>query len=55
MVTVAEIAAYLGVTPGYIRQIVATYRIQRVGRYGRAHLYRVADIMRHTGHADRLA
>lgn len=55
MVTVVELAAYLGVTPGYIRQIVAVYAIQPAGRHGRAHLYWVTDITRHTGHADRLA
>lgn len=55
MVTVMEIAAYLGVTPGYIRQVIAAWGIQPVGRFGRARLYRVTDIMRHTGHADRLA
>jgi hypothetical protein len=55
MVTISDIAAYLGVTPGYIRQIVAIYAIHPAGRYGRAHLYWVADITRHTGHSDRLA
>ena len=55
MVTVVEIAAYLGVTPGYIRQIVALFDIRPAGRHGRASLYWVTDITRHTGHADRLA
>lgn len=55
MVTAVEIAAYLGVTPGYIRQVIAAHHIRRAGRNGRANLYRVTDIMRHTGHTDRLA
>lgn len=55
MVTVVEIAAYIGVTPGYVRQVIAVHHIRRVGRHGRANLYRVSDIMRHTGHTDRLA
>lgn len=55
MFTVPMIAAYLGVTPGYVRQLIAKHKIAPAGRIGRAHLYWVVDITRHTGHGDRLA
>lgn len=50
----AEIAAYLGVTPGYVRRVVAEQRIAPTGRQGRAYLYRLGDVTRHTGSHDRL-
>lgn len=55
MVTSKEIAAYLGVSAGFVRRVIAEQRIEPVGRKGRAHLYRVSDIIRHTGARDRLA
>lgn len=54
MLTAAEIAAYLGVTPGYVRKVVATKGIQAAGKRGQAHLFDIDDILRHTGVHDRV-
>lgn len=53
MLTSEEIAAFLGVTPGYVRRVIAERRITAAGRRGRAHLYWVDDVTRHTGVHDR--
>lgn len=55
MLTAAEIAAFLGVTPGRVRQIVSKHAIPRRGRRGRAPTYDVREVVRHTGVTDRLA
>lgn len=53
-VTVVEIAAYLGVTPARIRQIVAEHQIPARGQRWKAKLYEPMDIIRHAGAHDRL-
>jgi hypothetical protein len=55
MLTAAEIAAWLGVSAGRVRQVVAKHSIKANGKRGRMHTYRLDDITRHTGHSDRLA
>jgi hypothetical protein len=55
MVTVAELAAYLGVTPSAVRHVVRRHGIQPVGARWKAKLYDVQEVLRHTGHHDRLA
>lgn len=55
MVTVAEIAAYLGVTPSAIRHVVRRHGIRPVGHSWKAKLYAPAEVLRHTGHRDRLS
>lgn len=54
LVTVKEIAAYLGVTESAVRQVVRRKDIKRqgTGHYGAA-LYWAADVLDHTGHAVR--
>lgn len=55
MLTAAEIAAYLGVTSGRVRQVIAEHGIQSAGRRGRAWLYDIDAVVRHTGASDRVA
>jgi hypothetical protein len=55
VLTAAEIAAYLGVTPGRVRQLIVQHCVAATGRRGRASLYAVDDIVRHTGARDRVA
>ena len=47
--TVVYIAAYLGITPARVRQIVAQYEIQPTGARWKAKLYNPRDIFRHAG------
>lgn len=47
--TVVDIAAYLGVTPRRVRQIVAEHDIQPTGHRWKAKLYDPRDIFRHAG------
>lgn len=54
-VTAAEAAAFLGITPGAVRQIVSRNQIPAAGTEGRAKLYWMHDITRHAGTDDRLA
>lgn len=53
--TVVELAAYLGVTPSAVRQTVRRHGIQSRGQRWKAKLYDPHDVLRHTGHSDRLA
>jgi DNA-binding transcriptional MerR regulator len=55
VVTVAELAAYLGITPSAVRHIVRRHRIQPRGQRWKAKLYDPHDVLRHTGRHDRLA
>jgi hypothetical protein len=55
VVTVAELAAYLGVTPSAVRQVVRRHGIQARGQRWKAKLYDPHDVLRHTGRRDRLA
>jgi excisionase family DNA binding protein len=55
VLTVAELAAYLGLSPSRIRHIVADHGIRSPGRKGKAKVYRPGDVLRHTGRHDRLA
>jgi hypothetical protein len=44
--TVVDLAAYLGVTPARVRQIIATHHIQPVGVRWKAKLYDPHVVMR---------
>lgn len=52
-VTTAEAAAYLGVSPGAIRQIVRRNQIPSAGQRGRAKLYWMHHIAQAAGAHDR--
>lgn len=54
MLTAAELAAYLGVTASAIRHLVRRHAIPSTGQRWKAKLYDPADVLRHTGHHDRL-
>ena len=55
VLTAAEIAAFIGVTPAAIRQVVHRHGIRPAGRgRHRAKLYRAQDVLQHTGTRDRL-
>lgn len=47
--TVVDIAAYLGVTPARVRQIVAEHGIKPTGTRWKAKLYDPRDVFRHSG------
>lgn len=47
--TVVDIAAYLGITPRRVRQIVAEHGIEPTGRRWKAKLYDPHDVFRHAG------
>lgn len=47
--TVVDIAAYLGITPRRVRQIVAEHHIQPTGQRWKANLYNPRDIFQHAG------
>lgn len=47
--TVVDIAAYLGVTPARVRQIVAQHEIQPTGTRWKAKLYDPREVFRHAG------
>lgn len=55
LLTVAELAVYLGVTPSGVRQIIRRNGIKPVSRRWKAHLYRPADVLQHADTFDRLA
>lgn len=55
LVTVKELAAFLGMTESGVRQVVRRHRVARAGTgRNRAALYRAGDVLRHTGKRDRL-
>lgn len=45
--TVVDIAAYLGVTPSRVRQIVAQHNITPTGHRWKAKLYDPREVIRH--------
>lgn len=47
--TVVDIAAYLGVTPRRVRQIVAEHDIAPTGHRWKAKLYDPREVIRHAG------
>ena len=47
--TVVDIAAYLGVTPSRVRQIVAEHNIAPTGQRWKAKLYDPREVFRHAG------
>jgi hypothetical protein len=47
--TVVDIAAYLGVTPARVRQIIAAHHITPTGQRWKAKLYDPRDVFRHAG------
>lgn len=51
--TAAEIAAFLGITAGAVRQIIRRKDVDHVGKIGRAKLYDPAEVLRHAGTHDR--
>lgn len=53
LLTVAEIAVFLGITAAGVRQIVKRNNIGHRGKLGRAKLYDVRDVVRHAGAHDR--
>jgi hypothetical protein len=55
LVTVTELAAYLGITPSGVRDVIRRHHIQAAGHRWKAKLYHATDVLRHTGHHDRLA
>lgn len=55
MLTVVELAAYLGVTPNAIHQAIRRHGIRPWGKRGKANLYNAREVLRHTGRHDRLA
>lgn len=54
LMTVKEIAAYLGVTEQAVRNVVMRKGVRRKGSRWKAALYDPNDILQHTGHDDRL-
>lgn len=44
---VVDLAAYLGVTPARVRQIIAQHEIQPVGSAWKAKLYDPNEVLRH--------
>lgn len=52
-VGVKLIAAYLGVTPARVRQIIATHQIKPVGTAWKAKMYDATEVIRHAGSHDR--
>lgn len=56
VLTVAEIAAVLGITPSGVRQIVrrSNGEIRPIGKRGRAKIYDPQQFIRHAGGHDRL-
>ena len=53
--TAAELAAFLGVTPARVRQIVAEHHIRPTGQRWKAKLYDPREVLRHAGPHDRIA
>lgn len=51
--TVAELAAFLGLTPSGLRNIISRKQIQPVGKRGKANVYDPAEVLRHAGVHDR--
>jgi hypothetical protein len=47
--TVIDIAAYLGVTPARVRQIIAEHHIAPTGQRWKAKLYDPREVFRHAG------
>lgn len=47
--SVVDLAAYLGVTPARVRQIVAQHNIQPTGQRWKAKLYDPQEVFRHAG------
>jgi hypothetical protein len=45
--TVVDLAAYLGVTPARVRQVIAQHGIQPVGRSWKAKLYDPREVIGH--------
>lgn len=44
---VVDLAAYLGVTPARVRQVIAEHQIQPVGTRWKAKLYDPVEVLRH--------
>ena len=52
--TAAELAAFLGMTPSGVRNIVSRKHIAPIGKRGNANLYDARQVIRHAGPHDRL-
>lgn len=56
LLTVKELAAFLGITESGVRNIISRKQIARKGTGDhKAGLYAPADVLRHSGAEDRLA
>ena len=55
VVTVAELAAYLGITPSGVRQVIRRHGVPARGQRWKAKLYDPHDVLQHSGRHDRLA
>lgn len=55
LLTVKELAAFLGITESGVRQVIRRHNVKRraTGNY-KAGLYHPDDVLRHTGAWDRL-
>ena len=51
--TVAEIAAFLGMSESGLRNVIQRRGIMAIGKRGRANLYDPREVIRHTGTRDR--
>lgn len=51
--TVAELAAFLGLTASGLRNVIHRKKIPPVGKRGKANLYDPAEVLRHAGRHDR--
>jgi hypothetical protein len=51
--TVAELAAFLGMSASGVRTVISRHQVQAVGTMWKAKLYRPDDVLRHTGARDR--
>lgn len=56
LLTVKELAAFLGMTESGVRNVISRHRVKRKGTGGhKAALYEPDDVLRHTGTQDRLS
>lgn len=51
--TIAELAAFLGMTPSGLRNVISRKQIAAVGKRGKAKVYDPRDVIRHAGPHDR--
>jgi hypothetical protein len=54
LVTVAELAAFLGLSTSRIRHVIAQHAVPAQGQRWKAKLYDPVEVLRHAGPHDRL-